>query len=228
MISGMRFRLLASLAFVSAGSLAACAAGTTPANPEAGPEPSGSAWVLYQGSAGSPSANPDRLAPGEAAGPGIVAAGTFMPWRPGTPAVTYDPSVVPPGARARLAITSTTYGLVVRLTAGGLIPRRAYGAHLHTKPCTGVPDAAGPHYQHVHDPRTPSVNPSYANPENEVWLDFTADATGAATAVSEENWTFDPKAPPRSLVIHAQQTRTESGAAGTAGARAACLTLPIG
>ena len=216
--------LLPACLLAPAGLLSACANGIPagPAGPSASAAPS--AWLLYQAPpSGGP--DPDRLQPGEAAGPDVVAAGTFLPYRPGATAITYDPAVVPPGARVRVAITRTPTGLVVRLTAAGMVPRRAYGAHLHTQPCTAVPDQAGPHYQHRHDPRTPSVDPSYANPQNEVWLDFTADSAGAANAVSQENWTFDPKAPPRSLVIHAETTRTGPGMAGTAGARAACLSL---
>ena len=189
----------------------------------AAPSPSGtpSGWLLYQGERSS-GPDPDQLQPGEVGGPDVVESGTFLPYRPGATAITYDPAVVPPGARARVAITRTTTGLVVRLTVAGMVPRRPYGAHLHTQPCGATADAAGPHYQNRHDPRTPSVDPSYANQTNEVWLDFLADANGAGTAVSQENWTFDPKAPPRSLVIHAETTRTAMGAAG---ARAACLSL---
>jgi Cu-Zn family superoxide dismutase len=185
---------------------------------------SASSWTIYQG---SPS--PSEPAPSYSSGiaPGTVASGTFLPYRPGSTAISYDPAVVPPGATAQVTITKTAYGSVIRLTATGLVPRRAYGAHLHDKPCTAVPDDAGPHYQHLHDPRTPSVNPSYANPQNEVWLDFTAAADGSGSAVSEERWVMDPAQPPRSLVIHAQTTRTASGVAGMAGARAACLTLPV-
>jgi Cu-Zn family superoxide dismutase len=166
-----------------------------------------------------------QLLPDEVGGPSLVAAGTVQPYRPGSAAITYDPKVVPAGSRARVAVTRTTTGLVVRLTVAGMVPRRPYGAHLHTRPCGATPDAAGPHYQNRHDPKTPSVDPAYANPDNEVWLDFLADGTGAGTAVTQENWAFDPQAPPRSLVIHAGTTRTGMGAAGTAGDRAACLTL---
>ena len=205
--------------------ISSCANGLS-AVPAAGPAPSTSAstWLLYEG---SPSAEPDLLAPGEGSPPNLVASGTFLPFRPGATAITYDPAVVPPGARARVAITKILNGTVVRLTAAGLIPRRAYGAHLHTMPCTAVPDEAGPHYQHRHDPSSPSVDPSYANPQNEVWLDFTADASGAGTAVSRQNWTFGPGTAPRSLVIHAEQTSTAGGTAGKAGPRVACLTLPV-
>jgi len=207
----MRKRLIALVAPIVL--ISSCADGVS-ITPPGGPHPSTSAstWLLYQG---SPSAQPYRLAPGEQGPPSLVASGTFLPFRPGSTAITYDPVVVPPGARARVAVTETTHGTVVRLTAAGFIPRRAYGAHLHTRPCTAVPDEAGPHYQHRHDP-------SYANPRNEVWLDFTADATGAGTAVSELDWTFGPADPPRSLVIHAEPT----SATGKAGPRVACLTLP--
>jgi Cu-Zn family superoxide dismutase len=110
-----------------------------------------------------------------------------------------------------------------------MVPRRAYGAHLHTGVCTAVPEAAGPHYQHIPDPSAdalhPSVDPAYANPGNEVWLDFTAGVSGTAIATAAESWTFDEMHPPRSLVIHAEPTHSAMGTAGTAGPRAACLTL---
>jgi Cu-Zn family superoxide dismutase len=161
-----------------------------------------------------------------AALPAGTAKGTFLPWTPGASAITYDPAVVPPGATAEVVTTRSGQGVSVRLTVTGMIPRRAYGAHLHTMACADMPDAAGSHYQHLADPSKPSVDPSFANPGNEVWLDFTADTTGAATVTSAEAWTFDESRPPRSLVLHALVTRTQAGEAGTAGARVACLTLP--
>ncbi|MGK5684409.1 hypothetical protein [Actinoplanes sp. URMC 104] len=179
---------------------------------------SASSWTLYQG---SPSPSPAGSWPA-----GTVAAGTFLPFRPGSTAITYDPAVVPPGASATVSIAENPRGMDVRVQAAGLIPRRAYGAHLHTAPCTAVPDDAGPHYQHRADPSKPSVDPSYANPRNEVWLDFTADGYGTATASSALGWTFAADRPARSLVLHAQATRTGPGVAGTAGPRVACLTLP--
>ncbi|MET0416007.1 MAG: hypothetical protein ABW022_08305, partial [Actinoplanes sp.] len=89
-----------------------------------------SAWTVYQSA--SPSA-----AGGYA--PDTVATGTFLPFRPGSTAITYDSAVVPPGASAQVAVSTSREITTVRLTARGLIPRRAYGAHLHTKPCSGVP-----------------------------------------------------------------------------------------
>jgi Cu-Zn family superoxide dismutase len=162
--------------------------------------------------------------------PGSVktASGTFAAYAPGVTAVTYDPALVPVGATAAVTLTPASAGTRVELSVSGLRPDRGYGAHLHTNPCGQAGAAAGPHYQHQKDPAAsasrPSVDPSYANPKNEVWLDFTTDGSGRASAAATQPWTFGTT--PRSLVIHAMTTRTAPGEAGTAGARAACLTLP--
>ena len=152
-------------------------------------------------------------------------SGVFLPFPAGAEAITYDPAVVPPGATVTVVTAHKPAGVSVRLSAAGLIPRRAYGAHLHTEPCAALAAAAGPHYQHRRDPVLPSVDPAFANPGNEVWLDFTADVGGGASARSVQAWSFDEWHPPRSLILHAQVTRTGTGVAGTAGARVACLTL---
>jgi superoxide dismutase, Cu-Zn family len=171
------------------------------------------------------SALPTTAAPAEALPPGTF-AGTFLPATEGEAAITYNPAVVPAGATARLTIAKTPNGATVRLSVTGMVPRRSYGAHLHTDPCTGAPAAAGPHYQHLHDPASPPVgDPAYANPRNEVWLDFTADAAGVGSAAAVQDWSFEEMSPPRSLIVHAEVTRTGKGAAGTAGPRVACLTL---
>lgn len=158
----------------------------------------------------------------------ITTRGTFAAYSDAAVAVTYDPSLVPVGATAEITVGETDRGTTVLLAVTGLQKERAYGAHLHTKPCGPAAADSGPHLQHSPDPAAsvspPSVDPSYANPENEVWLDFTTDADGAAASTSTLDWRFDPA--PRSLVIHAQSTKTEPGVAGTAGARAACLSLP--
>jgi Cu-Zn family superoxide dismutase len=161
-----------------------------------------------------------------ASAPPNAVRGTFLPYTAGATAITYDPAVVPAGAVATLTLDRRPDGLGVRLAVSGMVPRRSYGAHLHTASCTAIPDQAGPHYQHVHDPRAPSVDPHYANPDNEVWLDFTADDRGAAVVTAVQRWAVDPARPPRSLMVHAGTTRTEAGMAGTAGPRVACLSLP--
>ena len=159
------------------------------------------------------------------------AQGVFVPYRAGATAITYDPTIVPSGASATVTRASTGAGTTVRLTVTGMTPNRAYGAHLHSEPCGRTPEHAGPHYQNQPDPKAiaspPSVDPRYANPRNEVWLDFATDAKGSATVRASVAWPFDSVSPPRSLVVHAERTRTAAGKAGTAGPRAACLTLPL-
>ncbi|GAA1629411.1 hypothetical protein GCM10009828_066870 [Actinoplanes couchii] len=160
--------------------------------------------------------------------PAPVAEGTFQPWRDGSAAVTYDQAVVPAGARARLAVEQTPAAVRVTLLATGLRPGHPYGAHLHTGRCGADPADAGPHYQHRPDPAAgpgkPSVDPAYANPRNEIWLDFITDRNGVGRATTAQSWAFDESRPPLSLVLHAEHTHTAPGEAGTAGARLACLT----
>jgi Cu-Zn family superoxide dismutase len=210
--------------------LTGCADPAGPAaRPDASRPPGSTPWLV----SGAPSAQraPSVPAPGGLGAPLVegTVSGTFLPFPQSARAVTYDPKVVPPGATAQVSIARTARGTTVRLTAGGLVPRRAYGAHLHTRPCTATPADAGPHYQHSPDPRAaaspPSVDPAYANPRNEIWLDFTADAAGAATVTAQQDWTFDEVEPPRSMIVHAEHTRTAAGKAGMAGPRVACLTL---
>src|SRR2546423_8950285 len=108
-------------------------------------------------------------------------------------ALTYDPKLLPVGARATVTAAAQDGKTTVQLTVSGLLPDRPYGAHAHARPCGPVGDAAGPHYQHQLDPKTPSVDPAFANPQNEIWLDFTTDAEGKATATSTVDWTFDAR-----------------------------------
>jgi Cu-Zn family superoxide dismutase len=163
--------------------------------------------------------------------PAPVTEGTFTTWRDGARAVTYDTATVPAGARATVTIEQNHEGVRVTLLATGLTPGRPYGAHLHTSPCGKDPAAAGPHYQHRPDPAAgpgkPSTDPAYANPRNEVWLDFVADRNGVGRAVSAQNWTVTGDRQPRSLVLHAEHTHTAPGQAGAAGARLACLTRDV-
>ncbi|MFJ4105021.1 superoxide dismutase [Amycolatopsis japonica] len=137
----------------------------------------------------------------------------------------YKPELVPPGARAHVfGLTSKAFGTSTAILVTGLLPNREYGAHAHTKPCGATGDLAGPHYQNVEDPVKPSVDPAYANPRNEIWLDLTSDATGRGVAVSKVDWTFTDRRA-NSIVIHETHTHTDPGHAGTAGARLACVTV---
>ncbi|MFD7896386.1 superoxide dismutase family protein [Streptomyces sp. NPDC059743] len=170
----------------------------------------------------------------------VKAEGWFAPPSPFqlSNALTYDVKKVPVGSRISVVQQVREHtgehtgeraggtGITVRLRLSGLLPDRMYGAHVHTKPCGRTPDASGPHYQNVEDPNQPSIDPAYANTENEVWLDFTTDAGGHGAAESRHDWRFRPGGA-RSVVIHEHHTSTASGEAGTAGARLACLTVPF-
>jgi Cu-Zn family superoxide dismutase len=150
--------------------------------------------------------------------------GTFGPFTPEARAVTYSQALVPAGATAAVVGTSGPHGTIVTLAVRGLVPSRGYGAHVHTRTCGPAPADSGPHYQNVPDPRQPSVDPAYANPANEIWLDFTTDPAGNGAALSTVNWTFAGRQA-RSVVIHEHHTHTGDGQAGTAGARLACVKV---
>lgn len=143
---------------------------------------------------------------------------------PGT-AITYDQELVPVGARATVRSRSGEGSTTVQLAVHGLEPRRPYGAHVHANPCGARPEDAGPHFQFMVDPVQPSVDPRFANPQNEIWLDLTTDDSGSGSTASTVAWEFPADRRAGSVVIHAMPTSTEPGAAGTAGARAACISV---
>lgn len=155
-----------------------------------------------------------------------TASGTLAPPGQADLAYTYDEAAAPPGARLTVTSTGTDGGTRVALRAEGLQPNRAYGAHAHVRPCGATGDAAGPHFQHRVDPVQPSVDPAYANPRNEIWLDLRTDDSGSGAATAEVPFGFAERAP-ASVVVHERPTATGPGKAGTAGGRVACLTVPF-
>ena len=158
---------------------------------------------------------------------GVEQSGALAPPTEAEGAYTYDQSAAPAGAELTVVTTATDGGTKVELTVDGLAPNRAYGAHAHVNPCGETGDAAGPHFQHVQDPVSPSVDPAFANPKNEIWLDLRTDADGAGSATTEVPFDFTDRAP-ASVVLHEMRTATAAGKAGTAGGRLACLTVPFG
>ncbi len=137
--------------------------------------------------------------------------------------ITYDVNRIPLGAKLSTGSSVENGQTTVELKVSGLLPNTKYGSHVHTKPCGAKPADSGPHYQNEKDPVTPSVDPQYANAQNEIWLDFTTDAEGAATGRATVKWEFR-KGEANAVIIHAAHTSTEHGKAGTAGDRLACLT----
>jgi Cu-Zn family superoxide dismutase len=143
----------------------------------------------------------------------------------GGPAITYDQALVPAGARGAVQSRSGEGTTTVMLAVRGLERNRVYGAHVHTQPCGEQPEAAGPHFQYSPDPVQPSSDPTFANPQNELWLDLTTDETGAGSTESTVAWTFPPDRRPKSVVLHADPTSSQPGEAGAAGDRVACISV---
>jgi superoxide dismutase, Cu-Zn family len=164
--------------------------------------------------------------PGGSGHPALTVA-KFQNYRPGARAVTYDPRVVPPGAKVLVSSWPSADGRTTTLLdVHGLVPNRAYGAHVHTKRCGPDPNDAGPHFQNVPDPVQPSVDPTYANRHNEIWLDVTTDEQGDAHSLSVVGWQFArTNRHAQSVVIHTDHTHTDPGRAGQAGARVGCVDV---
>lgn len=157
-----------------------------------------------------------------------VTASIFMAPAEGVGAVTYDETAVPEGATSDVQVRVQDGQTHVQFTGTSLEADRDFGAHVHTKPCGERPEDAGPHYQNDPDPAAsaeePSSDPAYANPENEVWLDFTTDDGGSAQSSVTVEWEFR-EGEAQSLVLHEEHTMTGHGEAGTAGDRLACVTV---
>jgi superoxide dismutase, Cu-Zn family len=135
-------------------------------------------------------------------------------------------SAIPAGASARVQAVYTASGSsVITLHVRGLVPNTEYGSHAHQNACGATGAVAGPHFQHVPDPFPPSTNPVYANPDNEIWLDFTTDADGNGSAQTVVDWQFSADRRAHSVIIHQEFTHTGPGDSGTAGPRLACLTV---
>ncbi|EME23906.1 superoxide dismutase family protein [Rhodococcus triatomae] len=141
-------------------------------------------------------------------------------------AFTYDEGAVPIGSSVNVDSDEDGGRTTVSFSARGLAPDRDFGVHVHTTRCGPKPSDSGPHYQDRTDPaatpESPSTDPAYANPQNEIWLDITTDGTGNAQASTTVDWEFRDDAA-HSLVLHAQHTMTGPGVAGTAGDRLACV-----
>lgn len=138
--------------------------------------------------------------------PIIVDSSFSATFVPGIPAVTYDPAAVPETATVRFIVVPDGQA---SLTVAGFGPDQIFPARLHTNECGPSGVDAGPRYQHTIDP-----DPADANPENEVWLNFTTDGTGVANVEALHPWPFNPNRPPRSLLV------------GDPSAYLACVTIP--
>ncbi|SFB41917.1 superoxide dismutase, Cu-Zn family [Amycolatopsis marina] len=184
----------------------------------------------------APSANENEEAPApatSATGSEVSMNGTLREVSDNTgDSITYDTELVPVGAVMRVESESENGSTTVELEIEGFLPDRGYAVHAHTEHCGPTGDKAGPHYQHKVDPQAtpddPSHDPTYANPQNEIWLDVVTNGEGNGETSTRVPFVFTDHAP-NSVVVHeAATTRTGPGEAGKAGGRIACLTVPFG
>lgn len=176
--------------------------------------------------------------PAGAATTSVRADATFAAADPAAPvgtAVTYDPVQVPEGAGVSVHAVARNGRTMLTLHVRGLLPDESYGAHAHYRPCGVTGGAAGAHYQHVPDPAVggsetaASVDPAYANPDNEVWLDLQTNAAGNGHAKAVVDWEFRPSVA-RAVVLHTNPTShggEGTPPAGNAGPRLACVTVGL-
>ncbi|HET6666514.1 MAG TPA: hypothetical protein VFG98_04425 [Intrasporangium sp.] len=155
-----------------------------------------------------------------AVGSTAIAAGAVIN-RFSDPLRDYDTTTAGPfdSATARLELVGHGDGTTAVLHVRGVDPSvagRTFGAHLHDGPCrTDASGASLGHYNHdVHS----GLNPVKVSDATEVWLDFTVDTAGAGNSSSAVR--FPLRSGERSVVVHANPTDRNTGAAG---ARLACL-----
>jgi Cu-Zn family superoxide dismutase len=160
-------------------------------------------------------------ASGAAAGARVVrASGDLI--RYSDPYGTGVENPISTGASATVHATEGANGkTIVTLQVRGLPANREFGAHAHVLACNN--NKAGGHYQNV--PAAPSGNTSdFANPQNEIWLDFTTNSAGNGSAQTTVAWTFRTDGA-NAVIIHDHHTTDTDPGAGTAGSKLACLNV---
>lgn len=137
--------------------------------------------------------------------------------RTGGSVVTYAVSPNPlAGVTAEVRSLTTASGrTIVTLHLEGFGEEsegRTFGAHAHIGTCVATSaTAALGHYTHAG---------TSALEEREVWLDFTVNGSGRASAQANRDWVFAPDGA-NALVIHAEPTAPT----GVAGPRLGCLAV---
>lgn len=125
---------------------------------------------------------------------------------------------IEPGATARVhAVEDANGSTIVTVQFSGLPANREFGSHVHVLGC--AVNKAGGHYQNV-----AGTGAAFANPANEVWLDFETNEAGNATAKATVDWTFRPDGA-NAVIVHDHHTAHVDPGAGTAGSKLACLDV---
>jgi hypothetical protein len=142
----------------------------------------------------------------------------FRYLEPYTPDLTPNP--IPNTASAEAQAFDDDGQLRIELSVAGFPATRKFGAHLHKLTCEDTLKAGG-HYQNMPFPAGGmATDPTYANPTNEAWLDFTTDAAGEGEKVLTVDWI--PRAGEAKAIIFHDMP---SGVGGVSGAKLACLPI---
>jgi Cu-Zn family superoxide dismutase len=159
----------------------------------------------------------------------VFGSGTLTMPNSTSKAITYDPDLAPIGAAMTATIIPTSEGSTAQLTVLGLLPDRGYAVYAYTKACGPTVGSAGTRFQNHLDPAatpsTPSTDPRYANPDNEIWLDLRTDDDGTGTSATHIPFVLTDRVPHAFVVHDGMHTPRNSAQAADIGARIACLTL---
>jgi Cu-Zn family superoxide dismutase len=119
-----------------------------------------------------------------------------------------------------MAVRAGDGGMTVSLMVSGLPAVRMFGSHVHKADCDA--GMAGGHFQFMPAPDGGANDPAFANPTNEVWLDFTTTDAGAGMSSATLSW-VPPAGAAKAIVVHDHMT----GDGGVAGPKLACLPIPF-
>jgi Cu-Zn family superoxide dismutase len=120
-----------------------------------------------------------------------------------------------------MAVKAGDGGMTVSLSVSGLPGDRGFGSHVHKLECP-PPTSAGGHFQHNANPDGGVNDPAFANPMNEVWLDFTTNEAGIGMGSATVDF-VPPAGGAKAIIVHDKLT----GDGGLAGPKLACLPFPF-
>jgi Cu-Zn family superoxide dismutase len=120
-----------------------------------------------------------------------------------------------------MAVRAGDGGMTVTLMVSGIAPARGFGSHVHKLECP-PPTSAGGHFQHDANPDGGVNDPAFANPMNEVWLDFTTNDAGIGMGSATVGF-VPPAGGAKAIIVHDRLT----GDGGLAGPKLACLPMPF-
>ncbi len=156
--------------------------------------------------------------PASAQGAAVASASGAMIPNPSFAANSTDTVNPAIGAEASVHLVVGADGrTIVTLHVKGMPADRSFGAHLHRDPCSI--SFGGPHYQ------APTGTPAgFADPDHEVWLDFTTNKAGNGHSHAVVPFEVQPGA--RSVIVH-QGDHTGPGGVVAPSQRLACLNVTI-